>query len=136
MIFMKYELSSDLNLLCLESPKGPLTAEQTFGLLENSLSTLKKKKFYGLSKLENNKLTYLACVKIEDDDNINAPGLQEVHLPKGNYVRERITNWEKNLSQIPLIIDKISADNLVDPERYIIEFYRSEKELFLLIPIK
>jgi hypothetical protein len=42
----------------------------------------------------------------------------------------------KNLSQIPLIIDKISADNLIDPERYIIEFYRSEKELFLLIPIK
>ena len=76
------------------------------------------------------------CVKIEDDNNLNAPGLLEVHLPKGNYVRERITDWEKNLSQIPFIIDKISADNLVDPERYIIEFYRSEKELFLLIPME
>lgn len=136
MIFMKYELSSNLNLMCLKSLKGPLTAEQTFDLLENNLSTLKKKKFYGLSKLENNKLTYLACVKIEDGDNINAPGLQEVDLPKGKYVRERIADWKKNLGQIPLIIDKVSADNLVDPERYIIEFYRSEKELFLLIPIE
>ena len=133
---MKYVLGSELNLMCLRSPNGPLTAAQTFDKLEGYLSTLKKKKFYGLSKLENNKLTYLACVKIEDDDNINAPGLQEVHLPKGNYVRERIADWKKNLGQIPFIIDKISADNLVDPERYIIEFYRSKKELFLLIPIE
>ncbi len=136
MIFMKYELSSNINLMCLKSPKGLLTAEQTFDLLENNLSTLKKKKFYGLSKLENNKLTYLACVKIEDGDNINAPGLQEVHLPKGKYVRERIADWKQNLGQIRLIIDKVSTDNLVGPERYIIEFYRSEKELFLLIPIE
>ena len=133
---MKYELSSNINLMCLKSPKGLLTAEQTFDLLENNLSTLKKKKFYGLSKLENNKLTYLACVKIEDGDNINAPGLQEVHLPKGKYVRERIADWKQNLGQIRLIIDKVSTDNLVGPERYIIEFYRSEKELFLLIPIE
>ena len=30
--------------MCLKSPKGLLTAEQTFDLLENNLSTLKKKK--------------------------------------------------------------------------------------------
>ena len=46
MKFMKYELSSNLNLMCLKSLKGPLTAEQTFDLLENNLSTLKKKKFF------------------------------------------------------------------------------------------
>jgi len=86
--------------------------------------------------LENNELTYLACVKIEDGDNINAPELQEVHLPRGNYIRERIADWEKNVGQIPIIIDKVSEDNSIDPDRYIIEFYRSEKELFLLIPIK
>ena len=34
MIFMKYELSSNINLMCLKSPKGLLTAEQTFDLLE------------------------------------------------------------------------------------------------------
>ncbi len=133
---MKYELSSELNLMCLKSLKGPLTAEQTFNLLENKLSTLKKKKFYGLSKLENDELTYLACVKIEEGDNTNAPRLLEVHVPRGNYIRERIVEWKENLGQIPFLIDKVSADNLVDPDKYIIEFYRSEKELFLLIPIK
>lgn len=133
---MKYELSSELNLMCLKSVKGPLTAEQTFNMLENKLSTLKKKKFYGLSKLENDELTYLACVKIEDGDNTNAPRLLEVHVPRGNYIRERIVEWKENLEKIPFLIDKVSADNLVDPDKYIIEFYRSEKELFLLIPIK
>ena len=122
--------------MCLKSLNGPLTAEQTFNLLENKLSTLKKKKFYGLSKLENDELTYLACVKIEDGDNTNAPRLLEVHVPRGNYIRERILEWNENLGQIPFLIDKVSADNLVDPDKYIIEFYRSEKELFLLIPIK
>ena len=82
---MKYELSSNLNLMCLKSLKGPLTAEQTFDLLENNLSTLKKKKFYGLSKLENNKLTYLACVKIEDGDNINAP-----RTPGSRFTKRKI----------------------------------------------
>jgi hypothetical protein len=43
MIFMKYEFSSNLNLMCLKYLKSPLTAEQTFDLLENNLSTLKKK---------------------------------------------------------------------------------------------
>ena len=67
LIFMRYELESDIRVMCLKSPHGPLSAEQTFDVVESKLASLRKRKFYGLSKLEGNGLTYLSCVKMDDD---------------------------------------------------------------------
>jgi hypothetical protein len=52
MMFINHKLSSELNLMCLKTPDGPLTASQAFDKMEGYLSTLKKNKFYGFSKLE------------------------------------------------------------------------------------
>lgn len=133
---MKYILDSSIRLMCLKSPDGPHSAEDTFRRLENHLPSLRGKKFYGLSKLENGNLTYLACVNMEEGESGDIKGLQKLTLEKGVYDREKINDWQKNLGQIPTVIDRVAASNSVDSERYVIEFYRSEKELFLLIPIK
>jgi hypothetical protein len=122
--------------MCLKSPDGPSSAEDTFRRLESHLSSLKGRKFYGLSKLENGNLTYLACVNMEKDDDGDINGGQIIILEKGTYVREKISDWKKNLEQIPAVIDRVAAESTVNSERYVIEFYRSERELFLLIPIK
>ena len=133
---MKYNLDSSIRLMCLKSPDGPHSAEDTFWRLENHLSSLRGRKFFGVSKLEKGNLTYLACVNMEEGDSRNINWMQEVTLEKGIYDREKISDWKKNLGQIPTVIDRVAAGSSVDSERYVIEFYRSERELFLLIPIK
>lgn len=136
MILMKYSLDSSIKLMCLKSPDGPHSAEDTFRRLENHLSSMRKRKFYGLTRLEEGNLTYLACVNMEGGADRDFVEGQKVTLEKGKYEREKISDWKKNLGQIPAVIDRVAAESSVDSERYVIEFYRSEKELFLMIPIK
>ncbi len=136
MILMKYSLDSSIKLMCLKSPDGPHSAEDTFRRLENHLSSMRKRKFYGLTRLEEGNLTYLACVNMEGGADRDFVEGQKVTLEKGKYEREKISDWKKNLGQIPAVIDRVAAESSVDSERYVTEFYRSEKELFLMIPIK
>ena len=75
-------------------------------------------------------------MNVEEGESGDIKGLQKLTLEMGVYDREKINDWQKNLDQIPTVIDRVAAESSIDSERYVVEFYRSEKELFLLIPIK
>jgi hypothetical protein len=97
---------------------------------------LKGRKFYGLSKLEGDNLTYFACVKVQGEEDTSELGFQEIVLPKGEYEREVIIDWEEHTDQISEQFEKIESKNIVDPQRFFVEFYKSQKELILMVPIK
>ncbi len=126
----------DVKLMCLKSPDGPISAGKTFDKLESKLPSLKGRRFYGLSKLEGDNITYFACVKVQGEEDASKFGFQEIVLPKGEYEREAIMDWEDHIDQIPEKFDKIESKNLVDHQKFYVEYYRSQKELILMAPIK
>ena len=133
---MRYFVDVDVKLMCLKSPDGPISAGKTFDKLESKLPSLKGRRFYGLSKLEGDNITYFACVKVQGEEDASNFGLQEIVLPKGEYEREAIMDWEDHIDQIPEKFDKIESKNLVDHQKFYVEYYRSQKELILMAPIK
>lgn len=133
---MIYELQSEISLMCLKSPDGPQSSAITFDRLENELQSLKGRKFYGLVKPRGDQNDYYACVAIEEGDEPEKSGLERLVLSKGKYDREKITDWENKLDLIPKYFDKMVGRNIVDESRFSIEYYRSRKELFLMLPVK
>jgi len=109
---MRHHINTDIKLMCIKSPEGLISAGKTFDNLERKLPSLKGRKFYGLSKSEGENLTYLACVKVQGEEDASKLGFQEIVLPKGEYEREVIMDWEDHIDQIPEQFRKIKSKNI------------------------
>jgi hypothetical protein len=114
---------------------GPPAA---FAKLESKLPSLKGRKFYGMFWPPPPEERYFACVAREESDDPEKLGLEVGEVPGGWYARRRIRDWEKHIPQIPVEFQdmiRVLGDQ-VDPSRPGVEFYRSQAELFVLLPVK
>lgn len=117
--------------------KGEPIARQApaaFERLEAKLDTLKRKKFYGVILGEE----YRACVALDPEGADAAAPLPFPvwTIPGGRYIRRKILNWEEHIDQIAKTFDELCLRPDYDPSRPRIEYYRSQKELFLLVPVQ
>lgn len=140
---MEYLLEADIQLMCLQSPNGLESAAETMSKVENAMESLKGRRFYGLFKEENGNETYLACTRIETGDDPEALGFKRVSIPTGRYDRDKLPEWEeswdgKNIGGLPELFQKMIDRNegKVDWERFSVEYYRSRKELIVMLPLK
>ncbi len=123
---------NDIKTMYVKSEKGFETAKEAFDRLETGLKSLKGRKFYGV--LYNG--VYLACVELTKGDEPKKLGFEIYIIPGGKYIKEKINDWTKHLADIGPVFDRMIKKNEEDISRPKIEFYKSQRELFLLLPIK
>ena len=111
-----------------DTQDGP---NQAFEELESHFSSLRGRKFYGT--FQNGE--YRACVEIIPEDNPSELGLDTGMIPGGKYVQEKLKNWTVKIPEIEKTFDSLSKIHSPDPGRPSIEFYKSQKELILYLPI-
>lgn len=129
---MEIELD-DIPVMYVVSPDGPKGSGDAFKKLEQAINRqLKGRKFYGT--MFNGE--YRASVAIIDGDIPEKLGLPTWTIPGGKYFKEKLADWEKHISEIAHKCEEIIAKVNFDKARPVIEFYRSQKELYLFIPIK
>jgi len=121
----------DIPVMFVVSPSGPQGAGEAFDRLEARLPSLKGRKFYGT--LLNGE--YRACVALEAQDSPAAMGLDTCIIPGGVYARRKLPRWSERLPEIGKIFGELAAEYPRDPARPNIEFYRSQKELLLLMAV-
>ncbi len=115
------------------SPQGPISAADSFKKLEDAINwQLKGRKFYG-TMLNGEYRANLAIVEGEDPNKLGFPVWI---IPGGKYYREKISDWEKHVSEIESKFKEIINKSNYDTTRPLIEYYRSQAELFILVPIK
>jgi len=107
-------------------------APEAFKKLEAKLSSLRGKKFYGVMIVDE----YRACVAIESNVDTSFLPCLTWTIPGGNYVRRKIQNWEDNLKLIGPIFEELCQRSDFDTSRSCIEYYRSQKELLLMVPVQ
>jgi hypothetical protein len=113
--------------------KGPSAA---FDLLESKLPTLKGRKFYGTFQFTPDGEEYYACVVRMSSDDPEKMELETGVIPGGWYVRSKLVDWQTNLSKLPSLFGEMRRSNEVDPGRPSLEFYRSQEEMQLFLPVK
>lgn len=126
----------DLKVMYVESANGPQGARAAFAALETHFPNLKGRKFYGTFQPPAG--LYRACIAREDDDDPQALGLASWVIPGGKFARRKMANWQEHVLEIGAAFDAMVAENKDrnDPSRPSIEFYRSQKDLILLLPIR
>jgi hypothetical protein len=107
-------------------------AQAAFPALEAKLPTLKNRKFYGVGVGDE----YRACVAIDGRDDPAALPHPRWTIPGGRYARRRIADWEHNTAQIGPAFEPLRQRPDFDPSRPWIEFYRSRRELFVMVPVR
>jgi hypothetical protein len=117
------------------SPNGPMGAADAFKKLEDAINwELKGRKFYGTMMGKNGE--YRANLEAIDKNESQKLGFPTWTIPGGKYYKDKIEDWEKHVTEIAPKCDEIIGKVQYDNTRPIIEFYRSQKELLLFIPIK
>ena len=124
----------DTSVMYVAGEAGKPIAEQApraFQALEAKLPSLRGRKFYGV--LLGNE--YRACVVIDaGDDPASLPHPTWI-LRGGKYVRRRIVDWERQLDIIGPTIQALLQRPDADPSRPCLEYYRSQRELLVLVPV-
>ena len=117
--------------------KGPPAA---FKELESKLPTLKGRRFYGIFQSAPERAEeYWACVAMVEGDDPVALRLETGVIKGGWYPRRRVVNWEQVVREgrMPLMFDELAEKNSsnLDVSRASVEFYRSQDELIIMVPL-
>jgi hypothetical protein len=124
----------DTLVMFVAGPAGRPIAEQApraFAALEAALPCLKGRKFYGVVVGDE----YRACVAIAPTDDTRSLPYPTWTLPGGTYARRRIVDWEAHLDLIGPTIEALLRRTDVDRSRPCLEFYRSRRELLVMVPV-
>ncbi len=125
----------DILVMFTLGERGRPIAEQApaaFRRLEAPLASLKGRRFYG-AELDGE---YRACVTISPDDDPDRLPHQTWTLPGGRYARRRIPDWEANLHLIAPTFQALCRRPDLDYMRPVIEYYRSQRELLVMVPVR
>ncbi len=85
--------------------------------------------------MEDGQLVYYAGLEHLDDGEISALGFPTMTLKGGKYARVKLMDWNNHTDQIGEIIDELMENYKKDPNGPSVEFYRSQSELHLMIPL-
>ncbi|MBW2140924.1 MAG: hypothetical protein JRG97_07610 [Deltaproteobacteria bacterium] len=110
----------DIPVMYVAGEKGrpiPEQAPEAFRELEAKLPSLKGRKFYGVEFAGE----YRACAAIRENDDPSSLPHPAWVIPGGKYVRR---------------FEALVKENDIDPDRPFIEYYRSQRELFIMVPVK
>ena len=124
----------ELHVMYVESDRGLAGASEAFDRLEARFASLRGRKFYGTFQPPDG--PYRACVVVEPGDDATALGLPTWTIPGGRFSRRKLMNWADNMPEIGKSFRRMSEESEHDARRPSIEFYRSQKELVLFLPVK
>lgn len=124
----------DIKIMYIAATGGLAGVKDVWEKLESKIGSLKGRKFYGA--YFNATGEYRACVAMNEDDGPAALGLDVGVIPRGKYAEAKLQDWPSNTHRIPEIFAELASSHDVDSSRPSIEFYRSQRELILLLPIE
>ena len=123
----------DVNVWC-ESTKGVMGVEEVVKKLEFKIQSLRGRKCYGVLFGSPTDGLYRACVSMKKEDKFD--DIEKWIIPGGKYMKTKIGEWEKNPGLIGATFGRMFDECKVDETRPCIEYYRSQRELILLVPVK
>jgi DNA gyrase inhibitor GyrI len=78
---------------------------------------------------------YRACVAIIDEKEAETFGLPTWTIPGGKYAREKVTDYRSRVEVIAETFEAMAKEFRADRSRPEVEFYKSQREIILLLPI-
>jgi len=124
-----------LQVMGMKVNRFPEDVQSAFTAIENKLVSKKNRKFFGALNVSNDIPDYTACIEQSLLDNPLALGLESYFLPGGKYITGKLINWTLNTHLIKEMFGEMGHKYLFDASRPQLEFYKSKRELVLMLPV-
>lgn len=125
----------ELHLVVSQAAEFPADLKGCWERLESKLPSLRGRKFYGLMFYKEGTPLYYAALETKDPQEIATLGFPTMTLKSGKYARVKLMDWPEHTDQIPEIFTELRSRYKKDGSKPDIEFYRSQTELYLLMPL-
>ena len=122
---------ADIPVMCIQAVGGLAGMAEAWVKLEAPLGSLRGRRFYGVYW----KGSYWACVAAATGDDSAECGFDSWVIPGGLYASAKLKDWAEHTDEIQPAVSALLEANEVDSARPTIEFYRSQRELVLYVPI-
>jgi hypothetical protein len=124
-----------IQVMGMKVDRFPEDVQSAFSSLENKLHAKKNRKFLGALNVSNNTPDYTACIEQSIYDDPMSLGLQTYKLPGGKYITGKLINWTLNTHLIQEMFGEMGNKYIFDPSRPQLEYYKSKRELILMLPV-
>jgi hypothetical protein len=122
-----------VRVMYVQAEGGLLGIRQSWRRLESKLPSLKRRKFYGTYHVRDE--TYRACVAIVSEKEPEILNLPVWTIPGGKYLREKVKGWSSRPEIMGEIFQSMAKERDSDLARPSIEFYKSQEEVILFLPV-
>ena len=127
-----------LRLIVAKSTKFPEGNSSAFEAIESRLKSLRGRRFYGLAYETEQGMDYYAGLVADnemEERSFVELGYQLLEIEGGACARIKLREWSSKLDQLGPTFKAMIAEYGRDSSRPQMEFYRSSRELHLLLPI-
>jgi hypothetical protein len=120
-----------IRVMWVKAEGGLAGVGEAWSTLESRLPSLRGRKFYGA--YHDN--VYRACVAITDENEAETFGLPTCTIPGGKYMREKVADYRNRVEVIAETFETMAKECSADRSRPEVEFYKSQNEIILLLPV-
>lgn len=124
-----------LQVMGIKVNRFPEDVQSTFDSLEKKVLRRTQRKMFGALNVSNEVPEYKACIEQGGLDNPLFLGLESYVLPGGKYISGKLINWSLNKDLIREMFGEMGHKYLLDASRPQLEYYKSKRELILMLPI-
>lgn len=127
-----------LRLITAKSKSFPEGNSEAMAAIESRLETLKGRKMYGLVYESEDGMDYYAGLVPEgesEEKRFTELGYDILEVGGGSCARVKLLDWSSKIDQIGPTFGAMIGEYGIDTSRPQMEFYRSQKELHLLLPL-
>lgn len=127
-----YKLKHDIKVLYVEAKSFPGGIKDAFNKI-NTLPQIELRQIFGISKPLNGIIRYRAAASENFANEASELGYPSFNIQSGNYIGEKLINWQQNEMMIMSIFNRLVADKRIEGSAYCIEWYKSKEELLCLV---
>jgi hypothetical protein len=129
-----YILINDLKVFGVQVKDFPQGVAETFHVLINMIPDGNARSYYGIFQMNSTgNMVYCAAAEELHNGEAEQYHCERYTIAKGQYLTEKINDWQKNISRIKDVFTELSRDPRIDQTKPGVEWYKNDKEMVCML---
>ena len=129
-----YQLDKDIKVFYVAADSFPIGVKEAHEKLHSLLPSAHDRNFFGISRPEGNGvIEYKAAVEETFPGEGEKYGCPTFVIPMGNYISQKLQDWEKDVTVIGRTFEKLLTHPDIDPDGFCLEMYLDKSEMICMV---
>ena len=129
-------IDKDIKIMYVQATSFPEGVKAAHEKLHSLFPFSTERKYFGISRPENDGIVYKAAVEEIKDGEAAKFGLPTMVIKKGNYISIVIHDFMKDIPVIGRTFQQLLAHPEIDPDGYCVEWYFNMQDVQCMVRLK